>query len=170
MHLGVEEEQKLSEQPAQPNIIIRRATREDVTHIVRMLADDPLGSQRERYENPLPQSYYDAFQEIDQETNTELVVVELAGEVIGTLQYTLLPGLSFQGSRRAQVEAVRVDARFRSLGIGKQLMEWAIERARQQHCHVLQLTTNKSRGSRSPFLQTHRLCRFPRGYEVRALI
>ncbi len=143
----------MENQPKQPNIIIRRATREDVTYIVRMLADDPLGSQRERYETPLPQSYYDAFEEIDQERNTELVVVELAGEVIGTLQYTLLPGLSFQGSRRAQVEAVRVDARFRSLGIGKQLMEWAIKRARQQHCHVLQLTTNKSREAAHRFYQ-----------------
>ena len=143
----------MSEQPAQPELTIRRATREDVPHIVRMLADDSLGSQRERYEEPLPQSYYAAFEEIDQEKNTELVVVELAGEVIGTLQYTLLPGLSYQGSRRAQVEAVRVDARFRSLGIGNQLMEWAIKRARQQQCYVLQLSTNKSRAAAHRFYQ-----------------
>jgi hypothetical protein len=30
---------------------IRRATREDVPEIVRLLADDPLGSKREKYQN-----------------------------------------------------------------------------------------------------------------------
>ncbi|HEY0547615.1 MAG TPA: GNAT family N-acetyltransferase [Pyrinomonadaceae bacterium] len=127
------------------NISIRRATREDVPSIVRLLADDPLGSKREKYEQPLPESYCDAFREIDDDRQNELVVVELDGEVIGTMQLTFIPSLSFQGGKRAQVEGVRVDSRHRNLGLGHKLFEWAIERARAEGCRFVQLTTNIER-------------------------
>lgn len=112
---------------------------------VRLLANDPLGSQRERYQHPLPQSYYDAFNEISHDQHNELVVVEANGEVIGTLQLTFIPYRTFQGGKRAQIEAVRVDQRYRSAGIGNKLLAWAIARARQSGCHLVQLTTNASR-------------------------
>ncbi|HYF64229.1 MAG TPA: GNAT family N-acetyltransferase [Herpetosiphonaceae bacterium] len=126
-------------------LAIRRAVRADVPAIVRLLANDPLGSQRERYADPLPASYYAAFAEIDADPRNELVVAELGGAVVGTLQLTFLPYLTFQGGTRAQIEAVRVDQRWRSRQIGRQLFEWAIERARGRGCHVVQLTTNASR-------------------------
>lgn len=112
----------------------RRATREDVPQIVRMLADDFLGAQRERFEDPLPESYFRAFDEIDQDPHNELVVAELDGAVVGTLQLTFTPSLSYQGGRRATVESVRVDAPFRGAGIGKELMRFAIERAKAENC------------------------------------
>jgi ribosomal protein S18 acetylase RimI-like enzyme len=126
-------------------LIIRQARREDVPTIVRLLFDDMLGSQREQYDSSLLSDYYEAFAYIEQDANNELIVVEQAGQVIGTLQLTFLPGMSHQGSWRAQVEAVRVDGRYRNLGIGQKLMEWAIERAKQKGCRLVQLTTNKSR-------------------------
>ena len=126
-------------------ILFRPATRADLPAIVRMLADDELGSQRERVENPLPASYYSAFEQIESDPNHELIVAELNGEVIGTLHLMLLPSISFQGGLRAQVESVRVDKRFQSQGIGSQMMRWAMERARQRGAHAVQLTTHKSR-------------------------
>lgn len=134
-------------------LTIRRATRADVPAIVHMLADDILGQQRECDQDPLPQTYYAAFELIDSDKYNELIVVELAGEVIGTLQFTLIPSLSFQGSMRAQIEAVRVDQRYRSHGIGRYLFEWAIERARQAGCRLVQLTTNASRGDAHRFYE-----------------
>ena len=68
------------------DVTFRLAKREDLPAIVRMLADDELGSQRERYEDPLPESYYRAFEQIDRDANHELIVAELNGAVIGTLQ------------------------------------------------------------------------------------
>ena len=124
---------------------IRLATRTDVPVIVRMLAEDELGAQRERYETPLPQAYYTAFEVIKADPNQELIVAELDGEVVGTLQLTTLPSLSYQGRMRAQVESVRVLEQFRGRGIGAQMMEWAIERARQRGCHLMQLTSHQSR-------------------------
>jgi len=124
---------------------VRRATRPDVPAIVRLLADDPLGQQRERDQNPLPDTYYGAFARIDADPRNELVVVEAQGEVIGTLQLTLLPYLTHQGGTRAQIEAVRVDRRYRSQGVGHSLFVWAIQRARQKGCRLVQLTTDARR-------------------------
>jgi GNAT superfamily N-acetyltransferase len=110
-----------------------------------MLAEDELGSQHERYESPLPESYYAAFQQIAVDPNHELIVAELTGEVIGTLHLMFLPSISFQGGLRAQIESVRVDKNFRNQGTGNQMLIWTIQRARERGAHVVQLTTHRSR-------------------------
>jgi len=127
------------------HLTIRRATRADIPAIVHLLADDPFGQQRERDQDPVPDVYYDAFERIDDDPRNELVVVEAHGEVIGALQLTLLPYLTYQGGTRAQIEAVRVDRRYRGQGVGHALFVWAIERARHAGCHLVQLTTNANR-------------------------
>jgi ribosomal protein S18 acetylase RimI-like enzyme len=126
-------------------ITIRRATRADLTSIVHMLIEDDLGSQRERYEDPLPESYYTAFDQIDTDPNHELVVAELHREIIGTLHLMFLPSISFQGGLRAQIESLRVDKNYRNQGIGNEMMNWTIERARERGAHIVQLTTHHSR-------------------------
>jgi GNAT superfamily N-acetyltransferase len=134
-------------------IIFRLATSADLPSIVRMLADDELGIQRERYVNPLPQAYYAAFKRIDMDPNHELVVAELTGEVIGTLHLMFLPSISFQGRVRAQIESVRVDKKLQSRGIGSEMMLWTIERARERGAHVVQLTTHQSRADAHRFYE-----------------
>ena len=126
-------------------VSLRLARRTDVPVIVRMLVDDELGSQRERFEMPLPQAYYAAFEAIEADPNQELIVAELNGAVIGTLQLMYLPSLSYQGGTRAQVESVRVLQQLCGQGIGAEMMKWAIGRARQHGCHLMQLTSHKSR-------------------------
>ena len=129
----------------QPDIRFRRARRDDLPPIVRMLADDDLGSQRESYKEPLPESYYSAFEQIENDSNHELIVAERDGEVIGTLHLMFLPSVSYQGGLRAQVESVRVDKRFQNQGIGSEMMSWALERAKQRGAHLVQLTSHKTR-------------------------
>jgi len=131
--------------PRSPNLRFRHAVRSDLPAIVHMLVEDELSAQRERSEMPLPQSYYDAFAAIEVDLNQELIVAEMDGEVVGTLQLMFLPSISYQGGTRAQVESVRVIERLRGQGIGADMMEWAIERARQRGCHLMQLTSHKSR-------------------------
>lgn len=123
----------------------RLAQRADVPSIVRMLADDDLGRQRERYEDPLPETYYSAFEQIEKDPNHELIVAERNGEVIGTLHLMYLPSISYQGGLRAQIESVRVDKRFQSQGIGTEMMKWSMDRAKQRGAHIVQLTTHKTR-------------------------
>jgi len=127
-------------------MIFRKATQKDVTTIVKMLADDDLGKQRENYSIPLPKSYRDAFQRIDTDPNQELIVVENRDqEIIGTLQLSFITYLTYQGGIRAQIEAVRIRKDQRSKGLGQKMFEWAIQRAQEKGAHLLQLTTDKRR-------------------------
>ena len=126
-------------------VVFRPARREDLPSIVRLLTEDELGSQRERFEDPLPESYYKAFEQIEKDSNHELIVAEMDGEVIGTLHLMFLPSISYQGGLRAQIESVRVDGKLRGRGIGSKMMRWAIERAKERDAHLVQLTTHRSR-------------------------
>jgi GNAT superfamily N-acetyltransferase len=128
-----------------PSLRFRLATRADLPSVVRMLADDDLGSQRERYEDPLPESYYAAFAQIESDPNHELIVAEHNREIIGTLHLMFLPSISFKGGLRAQIESVRVDKQFQNQGIGSAMMGWSIQRAKQRGAHMVQLTTHRSR-------------------------
>ncbi len=130
---------------AKDDLVFRTASRNDVTSIVRLLADDPLGAKRERYQDPLPSNYYDAFSAIDADPNNELVVACNNEQVVGVLQLTFIPYLTYQGGWRALIEGVRVDATLRSKGVGRAMFEWAIARAKQRSCHLVQLTMDKSR-------------------------
>jgi len=127
------------------SIQFRQATQEDLPAIVQILAEDELGVGRERFETPLPPTYYTAFETIESDPNQEIIVVELDREIVGTLQLMFLPSLSYQGGTRAQIESVRVLQRLRGQGIGADMMRWAMERARQRGCHLMQLTSHKSR-------------------------
>lgn len=126
-------------------VSFRDATRPDVPEIVRMLADDALGGQRERYEDPLPAAYYDAFTALTAQAGNRIVLAELAGRVVGCAQLVFLPGLSLVGMKRAQIEGVRVDSSTRGHGIGEKLVRHCLVLAKQEGCGVMQLTTDKSR-------------------------
>jgi ribosomal protein S18 acetylase RimI-like enzyme len=134
------------------SITIRRARRDDVATIVAMLADDPLGSGRERLEDPLPPSYYSAFEMLDRDPNIQLMVAEEeSGAVVGCLQLCILPGLSSQGASRALIEDVRVASQRRSRGIGEQLVQWAVAKARAKGCKLVELLTHSTRADAQRF-------------------
>ncbi len=126
-------------------ITIRSSTKQDVKEIVRLLADDALGAKRERYIDPLPAEYYSAFDMINADQNNLLIVAELEGKIVGTLQLTYITYLTYQGGKRAIIEGVRVDNAHRGKGIGKDMLNWAIAKAKNDGCHVVQLTTDKRR-------------------------
>lgn len=126
-------------------IRFRLATEKDLDSIVAMLADDVLGSQRERYEYPLPNSYIKAFEAITCDPNNELVVAYDGNKVIGVQQITFTPYLTHQGGWRATIEGVRTAASVRGKGVGTKLIKWAIQRAEERGCHLVQLTTDKKR-------------------------
>ena len=124
----------------------RKATMQDVPQIVKMIANDKLGSLREDYQDPLPEAYYEAFNNIDSDANQELIVIEDSDNaIIGTLQLSYIQYLTYQGGIRAQIEAVRIRNDKRGEGIGEAVFKWAINRAKQKGAHLLQLTTDKKR-------------------------
>jgi ribosomal protein S18 acetylase RimI-like enzyme len=128
------------------SVAIRRARRDDVGFIVKMLADDPLGSVRELIQDPLPKSYLTAFEALDRDPNIQLVVAEDGeGAVVGCLQLCILPGLSSRGASRGLIEDVRVAADCRSRGIGEQMVQWAVVEARAKGCVLVELLTHHTR-------------------------
>jgi GNAT superfamily N-acetyltransferase len=124
-------------------IQIRRARREDVESIVRLLVDDQLGAGRDSADDLGP--YLKAFEDIDADASQHLMVADLGGEIVGTLQLTIIPGLARKGALRGQVEAVRVRGDQRGGGLGGKLMDWAIGESRRRGCALVQLTSDQSR-------------------------
>lgn len=123
----------------------RSARPEDLTELVRMLADDPLGAGREHFSQPVAAGYVEAFAAMQRDPNNDLVVAVMDGVVVGMLQVTFIPSLTYQGRWRALIEGVRVASAFRSRGIGAAMIQWAIDLARSRHCVMVQLTTDRAR-------------------------
>ncbi|WP_328442400.1 GNAT family N-acetyltransferase [Streptomyces sp. NBC_00444] len=122
---------------------IRPATKDDVPAIVAMLADDPLGAQRESPDDLTP--YLTALERLSADPNQHVVVAVRESRIVGTLQLTIIPGLSRKGATRSIIEAVRIHADERGSGLGTQLIEWAVDESRRQDCQLAQLTSDASR-------------------------
>ena len=132
---------------------IRIATESDLPYIIEMLADDPLGSHRESTKKPIIPEYRAAFQQISDDPNHHLVVYEAENEVIGTLQLSMLPNMTYKGSWRAQIEGVRVRKDFHGQGIGQKMIQWAIEQSKEKGAFIVQLTTDKKRPTAKLFYE-----------------
>ncbi len=135
------------------DIHFRQASKEDIPTLVEMLSDDELGATREDNSYPLNQSYLDAFLSIEQDPNNELIVVANNAEIIGMLQLTFIPYLTHIGSCRCLIEGVRIHLNYRNRGLGTDFFNWAIERARQRHCSIVQLTSDKKRSDALRFYE-----------------
>ena len=131
--------------------VLREARREDVPEIVALLADDAIGAGRE---GPADDAYYAAFALIAADQRNQLLVAEVGGRIVGTLQLTMIPGLSRHGMLRAQIEGVRVSSDQRGQGLGGRMIERAIEVARAQGCGLVQLTSDKRRPDAVRFYQS----------------
>jgi GNAT superfamily N-acetyltransferase len=122
---------------------IRPAAVDDLAEIVAMLADDPLGAQRESPDDLAP--YLTALRRLADDRHQHVVVAVRADRVVGTLQLTVIPGLSRRGSTRSVIEGVRVHADERGSGLGTQLIQWAVDESRRQGCQLVQLTSDATR-------------------------
>jgi GNAT superfamily N-acetyltransferase len=124
-------------------VYLRPAAEADLPAVVALLADDALGSGRETAAELAP--YRRAFELIAADPAHTLVVAVDGTEIVGTLQLSVLPGLSRRGALRGQVEAVRVRADRRGQGLGEAMIGWAVEEAARRSCALVQLTTDTSR-------------------------
>lgn len=124
-------------------MIFRDAGRADLPDILALLVDDVLGRGRDSAD--VDEHYERAFDAIAASPASRLVVADDAGEVIGCMQLTTIPGLSRHGSTRLLIEGVRVRSDRRGAGVGAEMVGWAIDNARRDGIAAVQLTTDKSR-------------------------
>lgn len=141
----------------------RTARIDDVPLIVAMIADDTIAAARQ---GAFGDEHRAAFEAIDADPNNELIVAELDGEVVGTMQLTYIPGISRRGALRLQIEAVRIAATVRGGGLGRQMMEWAVERGRARGCALVQLTTDKARKDAHRFYDSLGFVASHEGYKL----
>lgn len=125
--------------------IIRDATEADIGPIVELTIAGVVEADRYPPFDLSNPGYQSAFEAITSDPNQRLLVVEDEGEVVGTLQITLVPGLAGNGAWRGQLESVHVRADQRGKGIGAELVKWAIAYCRERGCETVQLTSNKKR-------------------------
>ena len=143
---------EIAELPA--GLQFREAKRDDLGMIIALLAEDPLGQTRESAASKtIGDAYLNAFGAIAADPNQRLIVVETDGKVAGCLQLTFIPGLTYTGGTRAQIEGVRIDKSLRGSGAGRAMVEYAIELARERGCVLFQLTTDKRRPEALGFYQ-----------------
>ena len=132
----------------------RRAELSDLEAILRLLAEDDLGSQRELVTpGKILSTYLEAFADISSDPSQALMVVEQAGKIIGTCHLTFMPSLTFQGSKRMNIGAVRIDPSFQGQGLGAWMIQQALKLAQQKLCKIVQLMTNKKRGTTKQFYE-----------------
>ncbi|MEV7914900.1 GNAT family N-acetyltransferase [Streptomyces griseus] len=122
---------------------IRPVAPDDLAAVVAMLADDPLGAQRESPDDLTP--YREALQQLADDPNQHVVVAVREDRVVGTLQLTIVPGLSRRGATRSIIEGVRIHGDERRSGLGTQLIQWAVDESRRQNCQLVQLTSDVTR-------------------------
>ena len=140
-------------------LTFRDATVADLPAILAMLAEDTIPPGREA--NPSDPRYLAAFEVIDADPNQHLIAAELDGRVVGTMQLSFLPGLSFRGSWRGLIEAVRIASGLRGQKLGEQMILWAVDQCRARDCKLVQLTSSATRTAahrfyaRLGFVQSH---------------
>ncbi|MBN8846204.1 MAG: GNAT family N-acetyltransferase [Sphingomonadales bacterium] len=141
------------------DLILRDATEADLPAILAMLAEDTIPPGREAdLSDP---RYLAAFEAIDADPNQRLIAAELDGRVVGTMQLSFLPGLSFIGSWRGLIEAVRIVGDLRGQKLGERMILWAVEQCRARDCKLVQLTSSAKRTdahrfyARLGFVQSH---------------
>lgn len=135
-------------------IEIRPLRRQELAAVVNLLADDALGQGRERADGDLHPDYLAAFEAIESDPAHEVLVAVANDEVLGCLQLSFLPGLSRRGMWRGQIEGVRVARSARGQGLGRQLMQWAIDACRERGCGLVQLTSDIRRTEAARFYES----------------
>jgi len=123
----------------------REATIKDLKGIVSLLIEDDLGQTREELDPQLDKSYFEAFEKIKTDPNQYLMVIEMDSEIVGTCHLTIMPSLTFKGSTRMQIEAVRISQKHRGGKVGQWMIHAAIEYGKSKGASIIQLATNKKR-------------------------
>ena len=140
-------------------ISFRDATEADLPTIVAMLADDEIAESRESAS--VSDEYRKAFSTMAKEVYNKMLLAEIDGKIVGSLQLVFIPGVSRNGSKRALIESVRVKSSVRGQNVGTALMKEAIRIARENGCKLVQLDSDLRRPRahlfyrRLGFVQSH---------------
>ena len=144
----------------------RDATAADLGFIVGLIVDDNVTPTADRPDQPDHPHYLAALAAIDADPNQRLVIAEYEGQPVGTLQLSFIPGIARLGQFRCIIEAVHIVPARRNLGLGAELIHWAIDQARHHGCGLVQLTSNKKRLDAHRFYERLGFARSHEGFKL----
>jgi GNAT superfamily N-acetyltransferase len=131
------------------NLEIQKATISDIPNVLKLYGPDGLDD----IEVLAVEKAESVFNKFSQYPNYSLYVATLDNKVVGTFELLIMDNLAHNGSPSGIVEDVAVDANFRSKGIGKKMMEFAMEMCRQHGCYKLTLSSNLIRETAHRFYE-----------------
>lgn len=143
----------------------RTAGPADLPFIIGLIVEDSVVVTEDRAEDAMDEDYRAALAAIDADPNEEMWIVERDGIAVGCFQLSFLPGLMRRGMWRGQIEVVHVSADARNLGIGSEMMRWALARCREKGCGMVQLTSNKKRTDAHRFYERLGFARSHEGFK-----
>ncbi|WP_417583002.1 GNAT family N-acetyltransferase [Pelagibacterium sp.] len=149
-----------------PVLSIRDATRSDLCFIIGLIAHDTVLDLIDDPAQADGDDYAAAFQAIDSDPNQHLLVAEIDCTPVGTFQLTFTLGIFRRGAWRCTIEGVHVSSEHRNKRIGEAMMVWAIERARERRCSMVQLTSNKKRTDAHRFYERLGFSRSHEGFKL----
>ena len=131
-----------------------QAKEEDLKFIVDLLIEDDLGKTREELNDSTYSLYLKAFHLIAKDQNQALIVVKNNSNiVVATCHLSIMPSLSYKGTTRLNIEAVRVKDEFRGQNIGEWMFQKIFEFGKERDAKIFQLTTNKKRTRAKQFYE-----------------
>ena len=132
-------------------LTIRLARHTDLEALVAIFAADDVGGHGDTTDPDALPAYRAAFDRIAANPFDTLYVAELDGAVVGTFQTTRGTSLASRGASYLTIGAVQTRADKRGLGIGAEMMRYAIERGRDAGASSIKLTSNNDRGDAHRF-------------------
>lgn len=131
------------------NIQIRPATIDDVENILyiyaKALDNDNVLSVEKGQEIFLKQQQYPDYQ---------VFIAELDNEIVGTFALLIMENMAHLGTPSAVVEDVGVLPIIQSKGIGKLMMEFALNYAKEKGCYKMSLSSNLRREKAHQFYES----------------
>lgn len=123
------------------NIIIRPATKEDLTDILQLYGQLEIDNG-----DILPLNEAEnLFDRINQYPNYKIYVACLEKKLIGTFALLIMDNLAHMGAKSGLVEDVVVSPEWQGKSVGRQMMEFAMAECRKYGCYKLILSSNKKR-------------------------
>jgi GNAT superfamily N-acetyltransferase len=131
---------------------IRTAVAEDIPRILELYQQ--LSFNPGDYVKPSVADCRHVLRRMEKYPGYSLLVAEEDGQVVGTTVFAILPGFAHRTSPFAVIEYVVVDEKCRSKGIGKLLMEYCTQLAKEAGCYKIMLTSDKRRKRAHKFYES----------------
>ncbi len=125
-------------------MIIRAAIRSDLGAILRLLRELGDTTHTQGAHVRMSSAAVRAWTRMENDPDRTILVAEQRGQIIGTLDLLVVANLTHDAQPWAVVENVVVDPQRRGRGIGRALMEDALDRATRAGCHKVELLLHES--------------------------